>query len=439
MGYITIGILAFTIAAILFGTLFGMMRGRNRAIVRLCLIVVSAVLAILLRGVVTNIIFGIKFGPDGTLEDILLKAFSGETEFPEQIQSLVLSLVKILIGTISYFIIFIVLRLLTWLIIFPIIKIFVKKGPVTGENAKGKKIYKKRKGWGALVGFFQGVIVAFLVCAPLTGMVGAVDKISSVKMNGKDLIEIPSEIGVHNYMDSFPGKLYDSTGNWYFDIIASGEDEEGNSISINTTVNVVVTVAGLADAVGNLGEDISKAFGESSGSEPVTPEEKYDAMRGLGDTLIEIDKSIQDLGEEGKELVSDLLDSVKEIITEEGEDSSEFDELFESFDINNIKLGSAGEAINSIADYMENVEDEDPTNDTFEQEDVNAIVKGLADNKFIIDLVSGGGEGEVPQFIELNETDKAKFESAIADEELTGALSAEDKETLKKLLGVLPA
>ena len=90
-------------------------------------------------------------------------------------------------------------------------------------------------------------------------------------------------------------------------------------------------------------------------------------------------------------------------------------------------------------DYMEKVEDEDPTNDTFEQEDVNAIVKGLADNKFIIDLVSGGGEGEVPQFIELNETDKAKFESAIADEELTGALSAEDKETLKKLLGVLPA
>ena len=66
MGYVTLGVLVLTGVALLFGTLFGLIRGSRRALLRLILVIISAVGAILLRGVLVNFVINLHIGEDGT-------------------------------------------------------------------------------------------------------------------------------------------------------------------------------------------------------------------------------------------------------------------------------------------------------------------------------------------------------------------------------------
>ena len=215
MNTIAMGILIFTLVSLLFGALYGRMRGRNRAILRLALIVLSVVLAILLRGTVVDAIMGINVG-DGTIKESMSSAFGDS--LPESMQSLIFALVEIMIGLMAFFLLFIALQFVTWLILFPILKIFVKKG----EN--------KRKGAGALVGLAQGLVIAFVICAPLTGILVQIDKIASIEMNGKPLVKLPEELGISEFVSSAPGKVYNSTGGWFFNVVSSTKDENGNKV-----------------------------------------------------------------------------------------------------------------------------------------------------------------------------------------------------------------
>ena len=125
MGYVTLAMLAFTAAALLFGAFFGMIRGRNRAILRLILVVISVVIAIALRGVLTDILMDLDLG-DGTMKEMLMESFtSGDTEMPESMINLVFVLVEIIIGIMAYFVAFIAVRFVSWMLLYPILKIFV--------------------------------------------------------------------------------------------------------------------------------------------------------------------------------------------------------------------------------------------------------------------------------------------------------------------------
>jgi flagellar biosynthesis/type III secretory pathway M-ring protein FliF/YscJ len=76
---------------------------------------------------VVDTVMGIKVGGK-TLKATIAGAFStGGMEFPESIQNLVFALVEIIIGMVAYFVILIVLRLVSWIILFPLLKIFVKR------------------------------------------------------------------------------------------------------------------------------------------------------------------------------------------------------------------------------------------------------------------------------------------------------------------------
>ena len=122
MGYVTIAILALTAVGLLFGTLFGAMRGRNRAILRLILVLGCVVAAILLRGIVVDFVMDVNVG-EGTLKEELVASFTeGDMNMPQSMQDLIVTLVEILIGLVAFFILFIALRLVSWMIIFPICK-----------------------------------------------------------------------------------------------------------------------------------------------------------------------------------------------------------------------------------------------------------------------------------------------------------------------------
>ena len=415
MGYITIFVLAFTALSLAFGALYGCVRGRNRAILRLIIVLACVVAAVLARGVVVEKLMAIEIADGKSLQGMLEEAFtSGDMNLPAQIQDLVFTLVEIVGGLIVFFLLFFVLRVVS-IILFMILKIWVKKGE------------KKRKGMGALIGLVQGAVIAFIVCAPITGILVQVDKISHIQLNNKPLFELPEEIGITEYVESTPGKIYDTTGNWFFNLVSSGETADGKNVSIQDTCDIVVAVSGIADTVTNLTTKL-----ENIGDD-MEPEEQISTMKDIGNSLIDIGNSLNGLSGDAKEMVNDMVGSVKEMIGgDAGEDMpAEVEDFLDNFSIENIDLVSTGKAINGIASFVEKTEVNPEQASTVTQEEVNDIVNGLAANEFILDMITGAGEDM--QLTELaDQGHKDMFTSAIE----STTLSADKKDALLNLFGL---
>ncbi len=409
MGYLTIAVLALTAISIIFGMLFGLKRGRNRAIARLILIVLSAVLAFLLRGVIVDFLMGLNIG-EGTLKETLAEALSGgETALPESLTSLVFALVELIIGLASFVLLFFILRFITWLIIFNILKKFIKKG----ENKHG--------GAGALIGLVQGILIAIIVWSPLTGLIIQVDKFSKVEMDGKPVLELPEEIGLSDYTNSIPSKIYTTTGGWLFDMLTTTTDEDGKKVSVSTTVDVVTNIVGIADKVTDLSTSMDTMTSEESSAQ-----EKVNAMKNVGNDLVAIGDTIDSLDDETKELINDLLEAVKDMAGEEGEMA-----MFEDLNLSDLKLASAGESLIGIATYMEKTNPELSGEGEVTTEEVNSIVNGLAENVFILDMIKE--EGTVPAILPVESEDASMFESAINESQI----SDENKLALRQFFGLI--
>ena len=412
MGYVTLAFLAITIFCLGFGTLMGLARGFRRSLLRLGLILLSLFLAIVvLRKTFVNIIMNLDIGGQ-TLEEMLVEALNESGTLPSSMMSLISALVEIIIGLVGYFVVYGVLSSFTWLIIYPILKIFIKK-----EQPKKKLL-------GAIVGLVQGTVIAFTVCAPLTGLVTQIDKISNVKMDGKQLLEMPAELDIDDYLDSFAGKIYSKTGGWYFDLLTSTKTEEGKKVSIDDTVSVIVTLTDIANTATGLTDSV-----EVMTNGDATPQQKVDAMKSLGDDLIAIGSSIDDLSDDAKGMVNDLVTAVKDLVAGEGSDPA-IEDALATFDVNAVDLSGAGSAMKGIATYIEKTDSEFANTTPVTQEDVNLIVTGLAKNDFILTMISDGED--TPTILEVDAEHSAMFISAIDATDLI----LQDKVTLLKLFGL---
>jgi len=410
MPNLTTIILLLTAVFLVLGFLFGFLRGFNRSVLRALLVIASLVLAFAFRGVVTNILMGLDIGGQ-TLKDSLVSAFS-DGSLPASLQNLVMVLAEIMIGIVAFLAVFLVLCFITWLIVFPILKIFVRKG------------VHKRRILGAVVGVLQGFVMAFAFCAPVTGLVVQVDKISQLELEGKPVIEIPAEIGIPEYIESAPGKFYNSIGGWFFDMLSSGQTEDGKNLSVEDAVSIVVTVGDIANSVTEVENSMNVMTQEGA-----TPQQRVDAMDSLGDSLIAIGESINDLSDDAKEIVNDVVSSIKDMAG--GDLDPAIEEALNDFDIEQIDIAAAGEAMKGISSYIKKTSDEFEDQGEVVQADVDKIIGGLADNPLILSMVTQGEE--VPTMIEIEDEDhKQLFTNAINGT----TLDADDKDALKKLFGI---
>lgn len=419
--YLTLGILGFTVLCVAIDGLMGLIRGRNRAFLRLILVALSAAVSVVLIGVLVPMVMELEI--DGApVKQVILDAFSsGETALPEQIQVLLMTLIEIILGVVIFFVSFFALKFLTWLIVFPILKIFIRKGR------------RKRAISGLVFGAVEGLLVAFVVCAPLTGLLTDVNKFTSIKMNGEQLIQLPAEIGLDEYFNSPVFKIYDASGKWFYDMLTSKQTEEGKNLSISDTVDVVVAVTEVASKAQELGDSVDKLTSEDTN-------EKTAALDQIGQTLIEIDDSINKLGDGGKEILTDLIGSVIEMAggSSEGEGEGEsalppeVKGFVEELANGNVSLKATGSALQGMASYISKT---DETSDKFGEEvtddEVNAIVNGLAENAFVLDMIAGEGE-ETPVIMQVHDENKEKFETAIHN----ASLGDDYKDTLRKLFGL---
>ena len=117
------GVLSFTAMCIAVGGLLGALRGQNRSITRLILVIACAFVAFFLRETFTDMILGIDVGGKTLLESLNESLLSG-TAIPEQIAGFITTIVEILIGTIVFIVVFALLKFASWLVLFQILKLF---------------------------------------------------------------------------------------------------------------------------------------------------------------------------------------------------------------------------------------------------------------------------------------------------------------------------
>ncbi|MBR2871070.1 MAG: hypothetical protein IKB98_06840 [Clostridia bacterium] len=441
MNLIALVILLFTVACLLFGALFGMMRGRNRSILRLIIVLICGVAAIFLKDVVVGILMDLDF----------VKEFMAEmvTEFSEMeaLTEVIMAFIRILFGLFVYLLLFFVLQFVTWMIVYPICKIFVKKEGMrkakreAAQNpqehqGKEKIKVKKKKGWGSLIGLGQGLLVAFFICAPLTGfafqaygvlapvkdMMAEMDNSESAYVEELDSVSqynatfdagpggsssesgssSDSDMGMLNdiidllggFVDSAPGKVFNAVGGWYANIVTTDTETD---ISLENIVEVIKTTSTVANEATNLMELLEDFDPEA--------EDATTTMRAIGDSLIKIGNTVDTMSQEGVKIMNDILADIESMITEnvDDEDADEVEELFNEIKVTDLKLAPAGNAIKAIADYMDD--------ETMTQDKANKIVNGIAQNKFMVTLA-----GETT-LMDLSESaDRQYFEIAIANQ-----------------------
>lgn len=112
MNYFVLGAWVLTVVFILSGFLCGLIRGRNRSILRVCLVVVCAVAAFFLRTVVADAIMGIETNGE-TLLEALQSSFTS-SEMSAEMTDIICAVVEGLIGVVCFIILFVALRFVTW-------------------------------------------------------------------------------------------------------------------------------------------------------------------------------------------------------------------------------------------------------------------------------------------------------------------------------------
>ena len=406
-------IMGFTIFCVVLGFLLGLLRGRNRSILRMIIVLGCAVGAFFLKDVLIKAIMSFEIEGQ-TIKDALVGAMLEGGELPEYLTQLNVSLVEVIVGLVCFLVIFFVLQFLSWIIVFPIFKIFVRRET------------KKKVLFGGIVGILQGVVVAFVICSPLTGAIVQVDKMSNLKFGEEtvgEMVEIPD---FSEYLASPLASIYTSTGSWFFNAITTYTDNGGNKVTLDDTVQAAETGTKVV-------EEVEKITSSLEGlNDPNSEKEAPDILRDVATSLSNIDEAIAGTSDGGKQVLQQVIASVGEMIKNEegsGESSDtetmdKISEVIENIDVEKIDFGAAAEAVEGIADYLEKDEDEPIAPET-----VGKIVEGIAGNPVIIEMIP-----EDTQLVEIaNEEDKQTFIDAIEDTELSDA----DKEKLKEILGLI--
>lgn len=407
MTYIVLGI---TVGCILFGFLLGLVRGFNRSLLRMIIVLACVAGAWLLKDVFVNLLLKIEIGGE-PLEETISSLFVSEgSDLPESLVTFIFLLIQILLGVALFLILFILLKFISWTIIFPICKLFVKKG-------KSKKALL-----GGVIGLVQGALVAFVLCFPFTGLMvqvnGLTTSLTEIEMDGQPLMEAEvkekfDSFGIAEYEESALGKFYVNVGGGLYNKLATAKDENGNKMSLDSAVNAMTSAVKIA---GKLSDLTTVDFSEGITGENV--KKVSDALRDIGEIVN------GDMTEESREIVNNLINDV---VKSMGGEDSEIS-LPEDFDISSIGFEEAADAVDVIGKITD--KENEGEEYTLTDEDAEKIVNGIAANESLISAMAGDDANLVGGTLEGEE--KTKVENAINKADVDEAT----KERLKKMLGV---
>lgn len=430
MNYITLAIIALTVLPIVFGVLFGLMRGSRRSLLRLILVLICIVLAFVLCGVVARGVLGMEIskyvgsedGESVTVKDYLLMILNGMLgdKMPESVGTLVVILVEIIVKVVLFLILFGVLMFLTWAIVFPICKTFVK--PKKVKDSKGETIVKKRRWLGAIFGLIQGVAVGLCVCIVLSGLLVQTNKlmvainefaggesdneVASTTNKGEFTLmdnEVDGEEGnfddgyiddeetddeqpdgpgsfggfedisgkITEYSDSIFGKMYNSIGAKPFDWLAKVKDADGKTYTLSGQVDAISGMIKMARILLDMLNQFQSGDIFANG------------IDGIVDLFNQL-AMLNELGPEAKGTINAILQDVA---------SSMLGDSFGDVDlsgITDVDFAKEGQIIQDLYDYSQK--------ETLTKEDTKDMIEKAAESDLVLTVLESSGSNLSNEF-----------------------------------------
>lgn len=396
---ITYSVIGLTIVPIIIGALLGWSRGWRRATLRLGLVLLSMVLAFVLRKVIGNAIASAQIIQGQTISEFLtntliqsVNADAGSSLYGT-VFGAVDSIVKGIVYVISFLSALSILMFLTWAIVFPICKIFVKpklvEAPAAADGKTGKPKYKKYGLIGAGIGAVQGLLVAVCCCIMLTGIVvqcnNALGVVGSLQAQGTQQGGEQSEMlnDLTAILDSY---TQSSTCAFYNTNACQSIFNKTSEIkTVNEDGSVTTTTfAQKMEDLKAVGETLEQAmrFGDldfgsllDKNADPAVREEAQNKVKDIFDRLGEIQGN---MSEEGKQMLNDFIGGVADSIGEQlGQD---FPLDLKNLDFSNVDFKKEGEVFSDLVDFATNPPTE--INDETKEE-----IKGVVDDVVKSDLV----------------------------------------------------
>ncbi len=396
MEIITLVIIALSILSIGLGLLLGLFRGFGNSLLRLGLIVVSIIFAFIFKDTLTNFILNYKIN-DVTIEATIIQSIPEEYR---NVSEIIIPILKILAGIITFLIIFIVLQIITF-IIFKILKIFINK------------IGKKNKLFGLIVGTVQGILVALTICVPLSGLINNVNKISNIKVYDNEkkeevaLIDVSQfdeslNLGLNKYPSSFIGKIYIENFDFLFKMLSSTTNANNEKITLDGQIDALVSTVSIANEVMKISN-----VDFSSGLNANNVNDVTDMLRNL--------QTIKDsLDDESINTINQLVNTIANNISDEANvDLSDFD-------LSTINFNTEANVIDEVykASSSENIDDVDFTD----------LINNLKDSTLILPLVSSSDV-----VVDVNDTKKEEIKGTI---DSLSDCDEKTKEDLRKLFNI---
>lgn len=464
-------VIAICVLCMVFGLLFGLLRGFNRSLFRLILVGLCLVGAWFLRGVIVNAIIGIKIKGQ-TIDSLIFSAIGGGN-LPSSVTDLIYVVIKIILNAVCFLLFFFLLRFLSWAIIFPICKIFIRKGR------------KKRAVLGGVVGIVQGALIAIIICVPISGLITNTNMIVAA-LQGESISTTTESAFVDKVLTVYGAELYteDSDSNDNTDKTDSTDKKDNTDNTDNTdktektdnTTTTTTTATGLeingkpiiTDAVktglakfgvstyadSTMGKLYTK-FGSGLYEELTVTKDKdgnkitlttiATAVSASVKIYIQADKLSKvnfssGITKDNETTVIESLRAIDGIIDKDLKDESACKivnsiltgfmdgkhssvTLPEDFDVSNLDCNAAADSIEVIYDCFLAEDSKE-----FTDEEAKKLVEGISKNEMLITAVAGNTN----LIGKMDETEKETMSFAIA-EIIT---DEEAKKTLQKLLGV---
>lgn len=383
-------VMALTAVPVVFGLLLGLIRGSRRSILRLVLVLACIVTAYFVKDLLTDKLMTVEIGGQTVPQYVQSALESQSQEFASLGDDVVIPLIKSILNVFSFLALFLALQFVTWAILYPICKIFVKKG----KNVDG--VVKKHGFIGLIIGTVQGVAVALVLCIVLNGLLVNVDKVISatqeIQQDGGTAASVSIEGGVYadteggsggggeggsgalsnmdlakmlsEYSESGISKMYTKIGGGAFDLIA-----RTTVVDPETNEKKTVTFSGQIDVLNYA----VKMYKEVDAISKLDPNDITSFANGIKESfqrLGELNGSISK--EETKETINKIVSTVL------GSESSPV--KLDNINFTEIDFTKEGEIVADLATISEKPEE-------ITEERARELVKEVADSDLILPIV----------------------------------------------------
>ena len=433
MNIINLVMFAAGILTIFFGFIYGFRRGFSKAVARLVIVGVCAVVAFLYREKISEIVLNTPISEGKTILELLTESMaSGEdAEKMQGLVNVITNILKMVIQIFVFIICFFLLKILS-MIAYWIVAGIISAGQkrkaserVNNKNDIKREVKRNRKKWfGSLVGICQGVLIIACVMGPLNGLVVNVasltKSLSQLEMDGSKVlddstVETLSDLGLFTYEESKTCEVYTLLGDGLYKEVSKVKDDNGNVINIKSQIEAIDGGIQMAGAMTDLSKlDTSNGF-------------NADTKDALVDIFNDLDEIKENMSEEGVEQLDNLIkDVVSPMLGEAAEDLPiNLDEI--SFA--EVDFSDEAEVIDSFYGLMEKAENGEELNT---DEVLEEVITNLSDSNLILPILSQVVEG-LPEEEQLNlsEEDKNKVSEII-----NGLENKENVDELKALFGI---